>query len=271
VPLRTPATAGPDETASTPRRAARPHPAKAVRQRNHRLHLQRGGIGAEVGRPGTAQPEERRVVPRGTCPEAPPSKPGDSRAPRNGAERTADQDTRKGQVEVARVGRLALACVRGGWTRLSLWRTTRSSRRRSPARNHRRSQEPRALGESAATRTATGCTRFRVGRPANAGSVRRRASRARDDAGTSAARTELTGLSVGGPTGQPGRLRRPDPVHASRTPPRRAGWTGRRSNASCPLLNDADKAMYQAKRQGKGRLNFATDAQGEQTNRRDEP
>ena len=78
VSLRPSAAACADSAASPPRRAARPHPAKAVCQRNHRLYFQRGRASAEVGCPRAAQPEERREVSRGCCPEAPIQKPGDS-------------------------------------------------------------------------------------------------------------------------------------------------------------------------------------------------
>jgi hypothetical protein len=85
-----------------------PQPAKAVRERDHRLHLQRGGVGPEAGRARPAQRQKRHLVPRGLW-----------------------------RFETVCSGRPALACFRGRWPRLRLWWPPHAPRRRSAAGGER--------------------------------------------------------------------------------------------------------------------------------------
>ena len=178
VPVSAEATAGQAATASTTRRAARPHPAKAVCQRNHRLHLQGGRTSAEVGRPRTAQPEERRDVPWGPCTKTPSPEPSDSRATRAEPRERLTKKPAQGKSRWLGWADFTLACVRGpsrsGWrARLRLRRTSRSARGCPPARYARRTQQPRTLRATPGARATIAPARVRLSRRATAGLVRR--------------------------------------------------------------------------------------------------
>ena len=99
--------------------------------------------GAAPRRAGPACAEERRVLPRRTRAAAPVPEPGDSRATREDRRAEAADEEGTGEVPLARLGRLALAGVRGRWSGVRLRWPTGPPRRGPTARD---SGRPRELG-----------------------------------------------------------------------------------------------------------------------------